>query len=93
MGAVWKNIIFRCDSVFVAYLYIVLSNLYIGYINYTILYLTKSSTNMTKTTTIVIFEMHFVQYNIVDISDMINLLYQIYFVVVFCHVSRTFCQI
>ena len=35
-GAVWKNIIYRCDSVFVAYLSNFLSNLYIGYINFII---------------------------------------------------------
>ena len=35
-GAIWKNIVYCCDRVFVAYLCNFLSNLYIGYISFII---------------------------------------------------------
>ena len=67
-GAVWKNIIYRCDSVFVAYLCNFLSNLYIGYINFII------SDKM--------FHKHDKKQlqNKLDISDLLYLIYQFYYI-------------
>ena len=67
-GAVWKNIIYCCDSVFVAYLCNFLSNLYIGFISFII------SDKM--------FYKHDKKrlQNKFDISNLLYLIYQLYYI-------------